>query len=203
MNKLLQGVQWRKQGLGLTALACALVLLLLAWWTHDVAQQALLEAPIAYSQQQATNMAAEESSRILVENLNYFKNLQEKGVVGDPKRLQWLETLQKLSTDYKLPEIQFSLGITQPVTQENSPYWNPEIAMKMTALRLDFKLLHEGDFYVLVNGLQREAQGLFSVENCTLERELNEGRKHTGLSGSCELLWYSLKNVVAHWEVQP
>lgn len=203
MNKLITEIQWRKHWLGLSVFVLALILLLFTAWSRSKIQESLKLAPQMYRQQKEINNAAEGAAKILEDNLGLYVSLRDRGVIGSPKRLQLLEVLQRIVIDYQLPEVSFVLSVTQPATAENSPYWNGESPMKLTMLSLDFKLLHEGDLYYLLEELQSQSPGILSVHKCTMNRQLGDSGVRADLTGTCELHWYSINDAIAAWEVQP
>jgi hypothetical protein len=195
----------RKHALHFLMAAIALVLFSLALFAHKQAQQTLTEAKNSYAQQQATNQDAEQSAALLNEYLVLYKQLQEQGVIAQPQRLQWLEALKSDVIHNALPAVNFILSRSETATETNTVYKHESIAIKVTPLKLELTLLHEGDFYQLLTELQVQAKGLFSADKCSISRmgtgnEYSERRITADFNGRCDLLWYSLADITQHWE---
>jgi hypothetical protein len=206
MNDLGKFVFWRKHLLHFLFAIIALVLFSLALLAHKDAEKELASAKNLFAQQQATNLQAEQSAALLDEYLAPYQLLQKKGVIAQPKRLEWLEALTDQINSHLLPLVNFTLSSSENATETNTVYKNETIAVKVTPMKLDFSLLHEGDFYRLFDELHKSAKGLFSAQQCIIERsELDKDGKNTlisaDFSGKCDLLWYSLADITLQWEV--
>ncbi len=213
MNDLLKFPFWRKHGLSLLLAGAALIALSIALLVHSNAEQALLVAKSSYQQQQSINLGAEQSAALLAKYLIPYQALQTQGLIGQPQRLQWIETLRADVNHHLIPAVNFTLSPTVMATETNTTYKNESLIVKITPMRIDFRLLHEGDFYHLISEIQVQSKGLFSAQNCEIRR--NEGasaevssssnNSHiaAGFKGQCELLWYSLGDVTRAWEVLP
>ena len=82
-------------------------------------------------------------------------------------------------------------------------YYSETVAMRVTPMRIDMELAHEGDFYRLLEGLRESALGVFSIENCKLDWQPNESGELslTRLRGACELNWYNLVDITETWDL--
>ncbi|MES2674858.1 MAG: hypothetical protein V4660_11515 [Pseudomonadota bacterium] len=218
MNDFLKLEFWRKHGLNFLLVSLSLLALGIAMLLHSRADEALQFAKSSYQQQQAINAEAEQSAALLKEFLPVYKTFQEQGFIGPPQRLQWLEALNENVSQHRVPLVTFSLSPTTVGTSTNTTYAPDILILKVTPMRLDFTLLHEGDFYRLLSMLQQRAKGLFSAESCEIHRTegasdddiLNSSSANTILTkrriiprfkGQCELLWYSLTDITQAWEV--
>ncbi len=148
----------------------------------------------AYESLQFTTDESEANQDLLQENHGTYMSLVQQGYIGTPERLQWLETLRRLGTQYNLPGVEFTLE-SSVVTEENvDPFWRPTVKTLSTDMNVNMQLTHEGDLYRLLNGLAKEANGLFSVESCRLRwlDSYGEEAELTRLRGDCQLRWYTL-----------
>ena len=67
---------------------------------------------------------------------------------------------------------------------------------------INFHLLHEGDFFLMLKYLKDNSLGIFSVEECNLFRK-DLGKENTpfsGFAGECEFQWYTLSDVTVEEE---
>lgn len=198
MNDFLEAGFWRKHGLSFLLAALSLITLAVAVLIHSQAQTALQASKNNYLQQQAMNLEAEQAAALLNEYLPHYRAFQAQGFIGPPQRLQWLETLYASVNHHMLPLATFTISPTAIANETNTTYVDATLAMKVTPMRLDFSLLHEGDFYRLLSTMQTQAKGLYSAQRCDIRRTDEET---VGFKGQCDLLWYSLADITRNWEV--
>lgn len=204
MNEILKEISWKRHSLSLFFLAVGLGLLILSIVLYMDKKQQLQIAQSMYQQQRALNLSAGDSLQILDDLTPIYQELKKSGAVGDAQRLQWIEITQNLSETLGIPLIEFTLDSSEPVTELNSAYWNPELEVQRTPMTLELDLRHEGEFLRLMVGLQEQAQGTFNVEKCDLRRNAfsaEENPELAGLKGKCSLIWYSISDVTEDWEL--
>jgi hypothetical protein len=197
----------RKHSFKFLSIGLSLIALVTAMVVHKSAEQKLTAAKGMLQQQQALNAEADQSATLLNEYLGPYKAFQNRKVIAPPERLQWLETLQAAVDENLIPKLTFVLSPTAAASAENTIYLHETIGVKVTPMRLEFVLMHEGDLLRLLNDLHTQAKGEFSVENCELAR--NEEYKAAAESmlsretfkGACDLKWYSLADITSAWEV--
>lgn len=203
MIELLKDIDWRKHIVGLTLFCAAFVFFIVSFFFY-LDELALLNKFVNQShQQQSINFSADESRRTLEANLPQYRLEQEKGLVGEAQRLQWIETTQSLSSELNIPLIEYTLDITSKVDEINNPYWHPELELEGTSMTLEIDLFHEGDFLKVMNALALKSNGVFSIEKCSLV--LNPSAEEdvaalAGIKSRCTLLWYSLSDITKDWE---
>jgi hypothetical protein len=203
---------WRKHGLKLLSVGVALIAFTVALFIHNSAKEALFVAKSSLQQQQTSNLEAAQSAELLNQYLMPYRTLQEQGVIAQPARLQWLEALQASVNHNLVPIINFTLLPTAPASVTNTIYLHEILAVKVTPLRVDYTLLHEGDLYRLLKDMQSQSKGLFSAESCEIKRseeplgdpqtEAQSLAVQDVFKGYCDLLWYSLADITGAWEVK-
>lgn len=200
MNSVNLGLFLRRHWLNLGMIALALAALATAFFMHRASQATLNIAQSRYQQQQGLNASAQQAANLLAEFSAAYRQFQAKGVIGQTQRLQWIEALSAGVDQYLVPKVQFTLSPTVPANETNTLYFSDALNVKVTPMRLDFTLLHEGDFYRLMSQFRQQANGLFSVQSCTLRSSQSDATPDTAsygtsLGGECELLWYSLADI--------
>jgi hypothetical protein len=217
MNELLKSIPWRQHGWSFLFGALALIAFVISYLVHNNAQENLVSTQKRYQQQQSINFEAEHSAAVLAEFLPQYRELQKQGVIAQPQRLQWLETLQKNADADLIPMVRFTLSPSIIATTTETSYASDTLQLKVTPMQISFTLLHEMDFYRLMHAMQTESKGVFSTQDCVIER--NEGENITERSndsvdtsnpetldsfkGQCNLLWYSLADLTKAWEETP
>lgn len=207
MNNFSASLFLHKHMMKVIVLIVSIAIFSIAFWIRNSASHELNTEKNNLMQQQAINNTASDSALLLARYLNSYKLLQQQGVIGDPNRLQWLESVQKNVNYNVIPKLNIILSPTKLTTEANNPYHSIELKTKTTLLQVTFSILHEGDFYNLLNELRTQSQGVFNVEECTIRRSDEKSEEQVNktlaakFTGSCYLRWYSIPDVTQLWEV--
>ena len=201
MRELFEQIVWRNHILTLSQLAGSIVLLIASLVYYFEQQENLINARADLDAQFYANDDAEAASYILRDYLEPYRELQASGYIGEPQRLQWLETLRTLGEKNDIPGVGFTLEGSSLVEAGVDTYWHEEIPVRATNMKLTMQLSHEGDLYQILEGLNKSAPGLFNTEQCYLRwlQSFNDDIALTRLRGECDLRWYSLDDVTADW----
>ena len=123
-----------------------------------------------------------------------FQDLERAGIIGEERRLKWTEALKDADGTLKLPNLTYSID-TQERHASDFPMSEGAYKLFASEMNLDVGLLHGDDLFRLLVKLEEEAEGLFSVDYCSLER-----RKDTPgdwqdphLASKCRLYWYTIQ----------
>lgn len=202
MRELFDQIVWRDHILTLAQFGASVFLLALSLLYYFDERDQLRNAKADLDAQYFANDQAESSSYILREFLEEYRMLKVQGYVGAPKRLQWIETLRKIGEENNIPGIEFTMEGSKLIEQNADPYWNPDLSIRATKMKITMQLSHEGDLYQILQGLQDNAPGLFNVESCYFSWLDNddEGVALTRLRGSCDLRWYTVTDVTEDWQ---
>lgn len=201
MRELLQSIVWQTQLPGLVRLASTFLLLILALVYNFQVRGDLQYAKVNSATQMSVIEEARYSKGLLSVHIGEYLRLQKLGYIGQPRNLQWIEHLRKLAEQLKIPAIRFELGGSRAVSSGDA-YYRDDVAMRITSMKIDLILAHEGDFYRLFNRLRAGAAGLFSIDSCELDWRPADTSSDplTRLQGSCELSWYTLVDVTETWQ---
>lgn len=168
---------------------------LMAWWTQNDAEQAGRER----------HRAAEAKSRIdmrlrqfhseeldLKTRLQTLQTMQASGMLGDEKRLDWMEQLRNTQRELRLPGIKYEFAMQAPLngSAPNAPAWFN------SPLRLQLRLLHEGDLLNFLDRIQQEARALVIVRSCKLAPLSATGERRYNaapLAAECEMDWLTAR----------
>jgi hypothetical protein len=216
MNELLKTINWRQHRWNFLIAALACVALTAVILIHNNAEKALLAAQYRYQQQLGVNSETGSAAAVLTEFLPSYREFQKQGIIGQPQRLQWLETLQTATAANLIPVVHFTLFPTAVATATDTIYASDTLQLKITPMQVLFTLTHEGDFYRLFNALETQSKGIFSAQTCNITRSEGEavGEKSNNpnaidtanpesldiFKGQCDLVWYSLADLTSAWE---
>ena len=179
----------------------SIVLLVLALATGAVAAGGAIrfhdEAMRGYERQKARLASArsryraiDDQRRLIEAWLPPFRALQAAGVIGEERRLAWIETLRAAAARIRLPSLRYRIGrrTEYEVGLVLDGVWRPFA----TAVRLEAGLLHEGDLERLIRELATRDAGLHRIERCDVRRAGPSFVMRPGainLSAECDLRW--------------
>jgi hypothetical protein len=135
-----------------------------------------------------------EEKDVIVRYLDSYRQLERAGFIGEEQRINWLDGLRLANQQADLFGVGYQIGTQSPYTY--SAYYNPgQIALSQSIMRLDFRLLHEGDLTRFLDALSRQGGGLFTVEQCSLKRIDTRGviRYQPNINADCDLAWITAK----------
>lgn len=139
-------------------------------------------------------LAVDEEERIIEEFYPEFVRLFRGGLLGKERRLSWLETLRGAGDVIKIPELNYKLD----AQREIEPQYHVSVGgygVRVSAMNLSLGLLHEGDMLRLLNALDRDALGQYTVSKCEFRvsgGELQLDPKRANIRAECTLDWLTL-----------
>lgn len=143
---------------------------------------------------------ANKNNQILVQHEDTFKKLKDNFVIGDENRLSWVEVVQKVADSRKIASVKYDIASQVLLDKNSSGNEYAGIDVFKSVMSLEMKFIHEGDLFVMLNALRREAKGLVAVDKCDVElinKDVNDGiigqNKTDNMRAYCELSWYTLK----------
>ena len=133
----------------------------------------------------------DEQRRLIETWLPAFRSLQAAGVIGEERRLEWIETLRAAAARVALPSLRYRM---EPRTAyEAGPGLDTGgYGAFSTVVRLEAGLLHEGDLERLIGDLENRGAGLFLIERCDVRRTGPDFVMRAGasnLTAECDLRW--------------
>lgn len=157
-------------------LAVAITLLVLGAASLIASGYYLDEARTTQDATRLTRVAAQErvlrvaeEEREIRDDLVYYEQMRQRGVVGEQSRLDWIESISRIKNDRKLFEIRYNFDAQRPL---DYPGMVPTSAADfvVSRLRLDMLLLHEGDLLNFLADLQAGIKAHVSVRSCNVTR---------------------------------
>jgi hypothetical protein len=135
------------------------------------------------------------------ENLSVFSQeygaLEEKNIIGDDHRLDWMEGLEKLRNQNLVIDFRYNIApqkIYAPQPTIDSGSFN----IHYSDMKLQFDLLHEGQLLNFLNALRSQIKGWYQLEGCTMQRvaTVEESAPAAGahIKAECSGGWITLKN---------
>jgi hypothetical protein len=114
-------------------------------------------------------MRVSEEEREIRNNLVFYDQMRERGVVSEQNRIDWIETIARIKRDRKLFEIKYRIE-----AQRGLDYAGVSATgagdFTVSRMKLDMLLLHENDLLDFLADLQAARKGFVSVRQCTVTR---------------------------------
>lgn len=196
------------------SLVIALIAIVLFLLEQDKDFTQKLEASTGRKLQAQTKLRESGQERdSIVKHLPLLRELGDRGIFGEEKRLEWVEHLRTIEKRWpgiairyniapqKLMPKEGSNGVVQPIPQgAKLPNGDPakQFGVFSTDMKLTLQLLHEGDALAIFGELKAANLGLFTVRNCSMRRPNNStavdnpGDYGTPLIFDCSLNWTSM-----------
>jgi hypothetical protein len=157
-------------------LAAAIVLLALGAACLIAGGYHLDEARMAQDATRLSRVAAQErvlrvaeEEREIRDDLVYYEQMRQRGIVGEQSRLDWIESITRIKNDRKLFEIRYNFEAQRPLDYPGIVATSAA-ELVVSRLKLDMLLLHEGDLLNFLADLQAGIKAHVSVRNCTVTR---------------------------------
>lgn len=116
---------------------------------------------------------ATEEEREIRENLAQFQRLVSWGLVGEEKRLDWVESIAQIRLQRKLFKINYDIEAQKML---DYPGVMPAggVEFRSSRLKVNMPLLHEDDLLNFLADLQAAGKAYVSTRKCVLERTERE-----------------------------
>lgn len=158
------------------------------------ARQQLTQQQAQLKEARTRLQKSDEEKGVIVAYLDRFRNLESAGIIGEEQRINWLDGLRLANQQADLFGVSYQIE-----TQKPYPYaadFNPgQLALNQSAMRLNFRLLHEEDLMRFLNALGRQGGGLFAIDQCVMRRIETGGviRFQPNVDAECDLSWITLR----------
>jgi hypothetical protein len=177
-----------------TAIAMIAVGLGLAWLADQQVRTAAQAKTVANSELQQfegklKQVRAEENE--IREKSALYSNLRARGIIGEEQRLDWVELIKGIKETRKLIDVQYEFSPQQTLERAAMPGFS----FRSSAMKLQMKLLHEGDLLNFINDVRRQAKAYVRVRSCTVTRTTRTGSsagETALLNADCQLDWITI-----------
>ena len=134
-----------------------------------------------------------------IDLLDQYRNLygeyKSTGLIGDERRLSWIESLEATNEVLRLPTLGYSL---RPQEKFQRPGFKLQrgVSVMASPMELTIGMLHEEDLFALLEGLHLSIRNLFTVDSCSIIRQGAIGRsldtKRANLQSRCTIHWVTI-----------
>lgn len=119
---------------------------------------------------QARLASANEEEREIKASLRQYQALAARGIIGEEKRLDWVDTVTAIKNERRLFNIGYSI---EPQEELDYPGFSRGGGVKFMVSRakVNIQLLHEEDLINFIDDLTRRGRSYLSVRSCDVQRE--------------------------------
>lgn len=124
-----------------------------------------------------------------------YSEYKSSGLVGEERRLSWIETLESTNDVLRLPTLTYNLDPQEDFKRPGFKL-KRSVAVMSSPMDLTIGMLHEEDLFALLEGLRLSIKNLFTVDSCSIirsgpvDRSLNT--KKANLRTLCTIRWVTI-----------
>jgi len=125
-----------------------------------------------------------------------YKADKSSGLIGPERRLSWIETLEAVNDELRLPKLSYNLDPQQQFARPGLKK-EPHILLGSTPMTLNIELLHEEDLLDVFDGIRKNIDDLFTVESCAIKTKGGAQAKtlstqKANLTANCLIRWITV-----------
>ncbi len=126
---------------------------------------------------------------------NEYGSLIENKVIGDDKRLDWMEGLEAIRQQNLVTDFSYTIA-PQKIYAPQPPLDTGNFDIYYSEISLQLDLLHEGQLPDFFAALTRQIKGWYQPEGCTLQRAASgaDASATIRIKAECNGGWITLKN---------
>lgn len=126
-----------------------------------------------------------------------YNTLAAAGIIGEERRLDWVENIRRIRNERKLFDIQYEIAPQQVIDAATLPGASAPYDFLSSTMQMRMKLLHEADLLHFLDDLRASAQAFIRVRRCDLERLPKGGSEGRGvppqLAAECIIEWITIR----------
>ena len=124
-----------------------------------------------------------------------YNEYRSTGLVGEERRLSWIESLESTNDVLRLPTLTYNLRAQEKFERPGFKV-KRDVTVMSSPMDLSIGLLHEEDLFALLEGLRLSIRNLFTVESCSMSRvsaiDQSLDTKRTNLTTQCKIRWVTI-----------
>jgi len=124
-----------------------------------------------------------------------YNGYKSSGLIGEERRLSWIESLETTNEVLKLPLLTYNLLPQEKFTRPGLKV-KSGVELNSSPMELSLGLLHEEDLLAVFEGLRLSIKNLFTVESCSLTRGGGIGgtlnTRRANLTSKCTIRWVTI-----------
>ena len=124
-----------------------------------------------------------------------YGGYKASGLVGEERRLSWIESLQGTNKVLRLPTLTYNLLPQEDFARPG--FKAPRgVQVKSSPMQLSMGMLHEEDLFAVLEGLKLSIKNLFTVDSCEMRRisviDNSLDTKRANINAICMIRWVTI-----------
>ena len=151
------------------------------------------QASLARAARQYRN--ASDDQAVYQQYADRFRDMGRRGWIGEEQRLSWIEALQAINGELKLPVLRYDIGQRAQVPLTRVSFDASRLHLYRTPMTLEIGALHEYDVVRLLQQLATQGAGLMDLASCSFSQSgsIRFNPRAANIQASCALDWYTLQ----------
>ena len=123
-----------------------------------------------------------------------YQNLVEQNIIGEEKRLDWIESIEKIRNRLNIFSVKYKLDPQETLNIVGTDLPSNSFDLHRSSMTLGLSLLHEGQLLSFIDALSEEAKGMYLLDSCILTRNdlIRRLKFAPNLEAECTLGWITL-----------
>ncbi len=166
-------------------------------WYSGIEKEALMRARADLNVLRAEFRDAVEAGGILRTSQQRYRDLEQRGFIGEEPRLLWIESLRNSGQAQRLYNLKYNLRQQQAVRLDGGPDTS-HYQLYASPMELHLDLAHEGRLVTFFDRLRKERPAVYQLHACTLTPNFARGQvalDKANISADCELIWFTARPV--------
>ena len=118
---------------------------------------------------QAKLASATEEEREIKANLQQYQALAARGIVGEEKRLDWIDIITAIKNERRLFNISYSIERQRELDYPGFAAGGG-VNFMASRVKMDIRLLHEEDLLNFIDDLTKRGKSYLSARSCDVQR---------------------------------
>ncbi len=141
----------------------------------------------------------DQEEGLIATYLPRYVALENAGVIGREKRLDWIEALRQSAKQAQVAKLRYTIAVQKPfVTGSKLDVGDFRVFASVMDIKVD--LLHEGDLFALLENFNRSVTGLYGLSECDIKRrgkDISNEADAVNLTASCKLNFLTIRKADA------
>lgn len=140
-------------------------------------------------------LAVDQEERLIRDYLPKFVDLYQGGIIGNEQRLNWIEVLREIGDEIRLPSLSYQIESQQEFTPDFELDMS-KYTLFSSSMMLTMQLLHEGDLFKILDIMEQNAKGTFSIKSCSIKSsttQVSTSSMAANIAAVCELQWFTVR----------
>ena len=164
---------------------------------HQQQQKTHQQAIAQRAEAQGKLARARDEELEIRQKIDRFNQLVSRGIIGEERRLDWVEQVRRIKDARKFYDIDYELAPRQLLEASAAPGASGSFNFYASTMRLRLQLLHEEDLLHFLGDLRDTEPAFLRPRSCVIER-LKESNVRTGggiapqLKTECVIDWITI-----------